>query len=130
MLIIVGHGVCKVYFSGAHIASNKKNDYMIYHEPNTEDSNINCFHVDRVLSQWLSQRDCDKFTIASDSSSKIRSNLLLALIDYRVRVQQVIKEAWWVLYDSGHHEHDGDAAHSPIQKKWTARLRFLLFAFF
>jgi hypothetical protein len=28
------------------------------------------------------------------------------------------------MYDSGHHEHDGDAAHAPIQKEWHKQLKY------
>lgn len=122
-----GHGVLKVYLSGAVISATKRNDYMIYHEPNTEDSNVNCFHFDRLLSTWLRENNAQKFTLASDSSSKLRSNLLAALMDLRVRVERRVSEGWWILYDSGHHEHAGDSAHGPIQKNITNRLRYASF---
>jgi hypothetical protein len=86
-LLFLGHGVCKVFFSGAHIASDGSNQYLVYHEPNREDSNVNCFHFDVVLSRWMnSHRTAQKFMLATDGASKIRSNLLLALLDYRVRI--------------------------------------------
>jgi hypothetical protein len=121
---VVGHGVLKVYFSGTHTSTNDSNSYLIYNEPNTESSNINCFHFDKILSNWLRLRSCKRATIACDTTSKLRCNLFLALIDFRVRVQRVIDEVWWMMFDSGHHEHEGDTAHSKIQQKWTARLRY------
>lgn len=111
-------------FSGTHTSSNNSNNYLIYNEPNTETSNVNCFHFDKILSNWLRLRTCKKATIASDTASKLRCNLFLALIDYRVRILRVIDEVWWMMFDSGHHEHDGDAAHAKIQRKWTSRLRY------
>ncbi len=51
--------------------------------------------------------------------------IFLALIDYRVRIQKLVSEAWWVMYDSGHHEHDGDKAHAPIQKEWHKTLKYV-----
>jgi hypothetical protein len=84
-----GHGVLGVYMSGMHNATNKTTDYLIYNEPFAEDSNVNCFHLDRFIHVWTkSYSNCCSFTLASDTSSKIRSNLLLALLDYRVRVQK------------------------------------------
>lgn len=86
-----GHGVLGVYFSGIHNATNKSNDYLIYNEPWSEDSNVNCYHLDRFLSSWLKDHpNCSELILVSDTCAKIRSNLLLALVDYRVRVQKCL----------------------------------------
>ena len=85
------HGILGVYMSGMHDATSKTTDYLIYNEPFSEDSNVNCYHLDRILCFLKKDHpNCVEFNLASDTSAKIRSNLFLALIDYRIRVQKCL----------------------------------------
>jgi hypothetical protein len=67
-----GHGVLGVYFSGVHNAVQSTNDYLIYNEPLTENSNVNCYHFDRYLAAYLENRELTKIVIVSDTCAKIR----------------------------------------------------------
>lgn len=67
-----GHGVLGVYFSGVHNPVEDTNDYLIYNEPYCENSNINCYHMDKYLSSWIKTHTTNKLIIVSDTCAKIR----------------------------------------------------------
>lgn len=67
-----GHGVLGVSFSGVCNPVKDTNDYVIYNEPLNENSNVNCFHLDKYLSKWIKNHTTKKLVIASDTCAKIR----------------------------------------------------------
>jgi hypothetical protein len=71
-----GHGVLAVSFSGITNPVREEHDYLIYAEPYGEDSNINCFHFDRFLCAYLKSHTVEKVIIASDTSAKVRYDLV------------------------------------------------------
>lgn len=67
-----GHGVLGVSFSGITDPVRDRHEYVLYCEPYSEDSNINCFHLDSYLCNYLARHRVQKIILASDTSAKLR----------------------------------------------------------
>lgn len=74
-----GHGVLGVSFSGVCNPVNGTNNYIIYNEPFSENSNINCFHFDKYFSSWIKNHAINELIIVSDTCAKIRYFISLIL---------------------------------------------------
>lgn len=89
---------------------------MVYSEPWEENSNIILNHLLIYIKKIFKKGKLSELVLVSDTHSTQRSNLIICFFDYIVRVRKLFETVTLVYFLSGHHDHDGDRAHSKLQK--------------